>query len=426
MRERIQVAREGRDAGDEARQRLPFPESAPRDPDFYDYCGAVHVHSTYSDGAGTVKQVAEAANEAGLDFVILNDHATLQPRTDGQDGWHGRTLVMVGTEVGTDAGHLLVLDVPDSFLPSSGSATNDQQRILESGGIGFIALPCDLKDHWRDFSARLPGIGLEVFNLSAIARTKINLPALAMIWRRYNGKKPERAFHLVSARPTAELRLWDSMMQPARLGEPYEPVVAIGSLDAHAVMKFAGRSYPFPTYHEVFRTLRTHVLLDHALKGVMGTKAGADHSGPDQKSVHSAIRSGHCYIAYDNYGDSTGFVFKAVAGDDKRFLMGDSLEITPGESPIRLIATAPRSRSFVRLYRDGKLIATARGGRLEHTVTQPGAYRVEVFVYRRRIGSLCLGSKPWIFSNPIYLQPCNLNASLAGEAKDTSRRYHTS
>ena len=37
--------------------------------------------------------------------------------------------------------------------------------------------------------------------------------------------------------------------------------------------------------------------------------------------------------------------------------------------------------------------------------TKPGAYRVEVFLYRYRLGRLCSGAKPWIFSNPIYLRP---------------------
>ena len=152
-------------------------------------------------GPGRWARSPQAANRAGLDFLVLCDHSSLQARTDGQDGWRGRTLVLIGTEVTTDTGHLLALDVPDSFLPAPGDAVAAQRAIFDSGGLGFIALPCDLKDHWRDFGRLQDGIGLEVFNLSAIARTKINLPALAEVWRRYNSRRPQRAFHLVSARP---------------------------------------------------------------------------------------------------------------------------------------------------------------------------------------------------------------------------------
>ncbi len=120
-------------------------------PRFYDYAGAIHIHSTYSDGAGTVGEIAQAANRAGLDFLVLCDHSSLQARADGQDGWRGRTLILIGTEVTTDTGHLLALDVPDGFLPAPDEAVQAQRAILQSGGLGFVALPCDLKDHWRDF-----------------------------------------------------------------------------------------------------------------------------------------------------------------------------------------------------------------------------------------------------------------------------------
>lgn len=422
IRERIQVAAPGQDQQARPVGRIRIPEHAPRDPDFYDYCGAMHVHSTFSDGAGTVADVADAANHAGLDFLLLSDHATMEARTQGQDGWYGRTLMMVGTEVATDTGHLLALAVPDAFLPCSGNAIEDQERILALGGIGFIALPCDLKDHWRDFGAWRPGIGLEVFNLSAIARTKINLPALAIIWMRYKGKRPHRAFHLVAARPSAELKLWDSLISPAADGAACEPVVGIASVDAHAVMKFGGKSYPIPTYQEVFRTLRTHVLLDKPLLGTLPQEDQKAASIPDQARVHGAIRSGHCYMAYDNYADSTGFVFQARQDDrSANLLMGDSLEMD-GDDSFVLSAKAPRSRSFIRLYRNGEVIASGRGGWLEHKVTEPGAYRVEVYLYRRRLGNICYGTKPWIFSNPIYLQPSRSeSSSQAGAAKPSSR-----
>ena len=400
-------------------------------PRFYDYAGAMHIHSTYSDGAGTVGEIAQAANCAGLDFLVLCDHSSLQAKTDGEDGWRGRTLILIGTEVTTDKGHLLALDVPESFLPASGDAIAAQKAIQQSGGIGFVALPCDLKDHWRDFGALQDGIGLEVFNLSAIARTKINLPALAEVWRRYHSRRPQRAFNLVSARPTEELHLWDRLMAPPSPGQPARRVVGIASLDAHAVMKFGGRSYPFPTYEETFRTLRTHVVTAQALSY---GEAPAGRQKParekDDALVHGALASGHCYMAYDNYADPTGFFFEASPANSSSSamplaLMGDALtlplESTADRSAFVLTAQTPRTRSLVRLYKDGRLVAAARGGRLEYPVRESGVYRVEVFLYRYRLGSLCLGAKPWIFSNPIYIQPAVLPAAVSAPGgKETS------
>ena len=36
--------------------------------------GAYHVHSSRSDGTGTVDEIAAAAARAGLQFVIITDH----------------------------------------------------------------------------------------------------------------------------------------------------------------------------------------------------------------------------------------------------------------------------------------------------------------------------------------------------------------
>ena len=430
-------------------------------PRYYDYAGAVHVHSTYSDGAGTVKEIADAANQAGLDFVVLCDHSSLEARTDGEDGWRGRSLMIVGTEVTTEAGHLLALDVPESFLPASNDARTAQAQIVDSGGVGFIALPCDLKDHWRDYSQRDERMGLEVFNLSAIARTKINIPGLALVWSRYKSNRPNRAFHLVAARPDRELKLWDALITggplPASLGTKgsvakvesdrknpdgsYQVVVGIGSIDAHGIMKFGGKSYYVPTYTDVFRTLRTHILLDapligsefqeanpiigegsRATRGDMAPDTAGDQgrqsADVDTAAVHGALARGHSYIAYDNYADSTGFLFECVTNAG-RSLMGDSINVPVDGATYRLRVRCPKTRSFIRLYRDGKPVAAARGGALDYVSNEPGAYRVEAYLYKLRLGNLCLGAKPWIFSNPLYIQPVgvNLDSKPANVAK---------
>ena len=123
-----------------------------------------------------------------------------------------------------------------------------------------------------------------------------------------------------------------------------------------------------------------------------------------------------------------GFIFEAGpapasshAAPDRSplALMGDALtfpaETSAGRPAFVLIAQAPRTRSLVRLYKDGRLVAAARGGRLEYAVRTPGVYRVEVFLYKHRVGSLCLGAKPWIFSNPIYV-PARCPSRLSAQA----------
>ncbi len=402
LRERLQIG----PAPPASAETPPVPASAAR----HDYAGALHIHSTYSDGVGTVEQIAQAANDAGLDYMVLCDHSNLDPLTNHQDGWHGQTLVLAGTEITTNTGHLLALNVPPSFVPAPNDASEAQAAIQAAGGIGFIALPCDLKDHWRSFALHQPGIGLEVFNLSAIARTKISLPGLLLVWLRYNSRHRLRAFHLVAARPTRELALWDRLMLPLDPDGPSRPVVGIASLDAHAVMRFGGRSYPYPTYEESFRTLRTHVVTDKPLS------RSARHTEEDKHEVHKALAQGHCFMAYDNYADSRGFRFEAYVEGAPSMQMGDRLTLSGDAGAVRLEVRVPSANALVRLFHNGVVVAAARGGLLSFQARAAGAYRVEVYLYRFHIGDLCCGAKPWIFSNPIYLQPALLPARSSSPA----------
>jgi len=385
-------------------------EQLPSLPAYYDYTGAAHVHSSHSDGAGTVAEIAEAASRAGLDFVLVTDHNTLSAQHLGEDRWYGdgKVLILVGTEFGTDIGYLLAFDLPDDFAPFHGTAEEGMNKIKSTGGYGYIALPCDLKGPWKDPERRAPWIGLEVFNLSCIARTKINLPGFLLAMMRYFGKNPASAFSLVAARPDEEMRLWDNMLLGAAERDETMPM-ALGSLDAHAIMKVAGQTYPFPTYEQVFRTLRTHVLTHTPLSNLDALRL------QDQKLLHESLRSGLTYIAYDNYEDATGFEFGLHRSGETVAEMGNicTLPADYDRVPNILTARAPRSRSIIRLFRDGKLVATARGGRLDYPVFKPGTYRIEVYLYKHRFVNICYGAKPWIFSNPIRIHLPVLSESSA-------------
>ena len=52
----------------------------------YEYAGNLHMHTTYSDGAGTHAEIARAAVRAGLDFVVVTDHNVW---VDGLEGYYG-------------------------------------------------------------------------------------------------------------------------------------------------------------------------------------------------------------------------------------------------------------------------------------------------------------------------------------------------
>lgn len=369
---------------------------------YRDFTGVLHVHSTYSDGIGTIHDISLAAREAGVDYVLMCDHSNLDALGNDEAGWRNDVLMLIGTEVTTDSGHLLVVDVSEDFLPCGKDSVGVQHRVDSFGGFSVIALPCDLKDRWRDFDHRIPEVGLEVFNLSAIARTKINLPALILIWRRYHGRNRQSAFHLVSSRPKRELELWDNLAADAAAMDPPSRVVGIASLDAHAVMKFGGRAYPYPTYSEIFRTLRTHVVIP--VDAEFGQRRESSTSDSDMKLAHQALSDGHCFMAYDNYADSKGFIYTGSVGGSAEVLMGEFIQVPSGtDRLVTLSVSAPSQKSFGRMYRNGKLFASWVGPSFKIETQTAGVYRVEIFLYWYRIGYVFMGTRPWIFSNPIYV-----------------------
>ncbi|MFC7464939.1 CehA/McbA family metallohydrolase [Brachybacterium sp. GCM10030252] len=80
------------------------------------YRGDAHLHTVHSDGKYTPEQVATAAREAGLDFIVSTDHNT----TSSHGVWGPLAgddlLILTGEEVTTRHGHWLALGMPAGEL----------------------------------------------------------------------------------------------------------------------------------------------------------------------------------------------------------------------------------------------------------------------------------------------------------------------
>ncbi len=363
---------------------LPLP--TPHSPLPISLRGAIHVHTcTYSDGAGTVDEVMAAAKVAGIDFVLLTDHNTMRPKADGwEDKYAGQTpFLVVGNEITVEGGaFLLALDLPGEFeFPVHQSPQKAIDAVLEAGGLPLVSLPFDMKHPW-DAWETVGCEGLEVLNLSTVAREHINVLSLLWllpIWKIFGELAAIRA---ICTRPDASLRRWDNLLVTGK------KQIGLGALDAHALMKILGKKHPIPGYENSFRAVSTHIQITPPLLGAGGQEQGAG------AQVHEAIRAGRCYFAYDCLGDARGMTF--FAGETP---MG-------GDAPVgcELIACAPDPRALVRIYCGGKVVAAGRG-EVRFVANQPGAYRVEVYRVGASLGALHLSARPWIFTNPIYVSP---------------------
>jgi hypothetical protein len=364
------------------------PDAAKDDPRrFTALRGALHVHTTYSDGASDVPTMMAEAEESGVDFVLLTDHNTQRPLRDGWEdrypGGDGRPLLLIGTEVTVERGaFLLALDMPPEWEPTKGQPPQVAiDEVNARGGLPLVSLPFDIKHPWVAWDAT-GCAGLEVVNLSTVARRHINLPSLLWLIPLGRARGAVAALRALLTRPDASLERWD------RLTDNGTRQVGIGALDAHALMKIGAKKYPIPSYADSMRALTTHVLIPE------GTPFGA----PARRAIYDALRAGRCYTAYDILGDPRPFSFTAANGTETA-IMGEGIKRT---GAVVLTARA-RTGTLLRVHHRGRVVAAGVGS-VTHRATEPGAYRVEAYQYAFRVGPLFAGTRPWIFTNPIYVE----------------------
>lgn len=346
----------------------------------------LHMHTRYSDGSGTHKDIAQAAVKTGLDVVIVTDHNVLVQDVEGyyRSGAR-RVLLLVGQEVHDQArdpqkNHLLVFNANRDVA----SFADDPQRLVEAvrkaEGMSFIAHPRDLEApafgeddiSWEAWDVQ-GYTGIELWNGLSEFKTYLK-SKLHGIFYAYFPQFIGHGPHLET------LLKWDELLLDGK------HIVAIGGSDAHAWPYSMGpfKRVIFP-YEFHFKTVNTHVFTTEPLTG---------DSATDRRLVYKAFESGRCFVGYDLPAATKGFRFRAQ-GRDKNVIMGEEL---PAKGGVTLQIRLPEPADC-RLIKDGVVIQEYRHKQnCTHITTEPGIYRVEA--YRRYLGRRV----GWIYSNPIYVK----------------------
>ena len=317
-----------------------------------DLACVIHVHSTWSDGTGTVPQIMRAAKKAGVDVVLLTDHDNLRAREHGQEGWHDGVLLLVGEEITPPNNHFLSFGTEGHTRRRDRTPAEVCEAVAAAGGFGFAAHP------FSEGSALFRRRGIPFEDLDCVSGIElwsfVNDTGEAV--KRYRDvvrflASPNR---FIDHPPARNLRRWDELLAK-------RDVVAIGGLDAHQVGIRIWRWVPLRlmSYKRSFRHIRTHVWID---------------GEPSKETVFSALREGRCYIAMDSLAPARGFRFERD---------GD-----------RLTVRLPRP-ARIRLLRDGSEVATANGDSLDHAIDASGVYRVEVYLHKYG------RERTWILSNAL-------------------------
>jgi len=351
--------------------------------DFVDYKGIIHVH-TFLGGhsTGTFEELIAAAKANNLDFVIMTEHPQRDFDTSAMtlNGSHSGVLFVNGNEVVTGSGDRLLL-IPGSADANQAGSQSTQEVVNKqkgAGGLVFAAYPTE-SGNWQSASVD----GVEIYNLYTNAR-QINRLVMFFdgLWsyRSY----PDLMFANFFARPTENLKRWDDAVLSMN-----RKLIAIAGNDAHSNIGFgvsdaAGKQWlgvKLDPYERSFRTVHVHVLIkrDKPLT---------------RESLLEAISLGHCYVAFDLFGDAKGFTFRPIQSDR---IMGDEIELT---TQIQFTVTAPVVTRFV-LVKNGAFIDQREGTAVQFAASGGGSYRVEAY-----LDSLLSPAKgqPWIISNPIYVK----------------------
>jgi hypothetical protein len=343
--------------------------------------GAYHIHTSRSDGSGSIDDVARAAAEAGLQFVILADHGTAATPPEPPSYRHG-VLVIDAVEVSTTDGHVVALGLRDaSPYPLGGEGRDVIEDVHRMGGWTVAAHPDSQK---ADLRWRGPATdGIEWINADSEWRDdgtqrKIQAAMHYVI-------RPASAITSLFSRPRATFRRWDQWAQQRQ-------VVGLAAVDAHARIGIDEQSEPRvartilarPSYADMFRTLVQAVWLSRPLTG--DAAADADH-------ILSALRAARTYSVV------TAIAAPAV------------LTVTTSPTTMRAeVAGAPAA--VVSIWRAGREVDSAPGA-LGVALAAPGLYRVEV----RWPGF----DVPWIVSAPVFVPAPRNNPTPAPPVASSGR-----
>ena len=323
---------------------------------FFNYLGAIHIHTKLSDGTGDINSISKAAKKAGLNWIIITDHNNF----DIEEGFYNGVCVIKGEEISPCASnHYIALGIKSLINPS-----DDTQRFVDEvraqNGFGFTAHPDEADNRknkaqpikWTNKSI-IPD-GIEIWNWFSdwaddYDETNIFKIAYSYFFR-----------HKLIQGPQKEtLKWWDELNKNSERIIP-----AIVGVDAHAlkISKYIIPIKIFP-YKDCFKTLTNIITLENKIP----------ESFEEQKQlILEYIKSGNNIM-----------INRHVKKDIPLIYVEDTAII------VKL-----STKAQVKIIQNGIPIHTEINNNLKFPIQEKTKYRIEIY----------LKNQPWIFSNPIILK----------------------
>jgi hypothetical protein len=380
---------------------------------YREYRANLHVHSALShDSRGTIEEIVTAARAVGTHVLLFTEHPAdhYDFYKDGHRGVRDGVLLIPGAETGG----FLVFPTHSLRGLTTGSPQEFADLVRRRDGLVFLSHLEERMD-WEVHGLT----GVEVYNTHADLKDEKRLLAALRnpLWvlgsARLLRKYPQEAFSALLDYPADYLRRWDQLCARA-------PHTGVAANDAHQnvglVVRLAagGRARLEDALGK--RLFEVDAGKLGALSGLReGKKVGdvlfrlqldpyecslrhvGTHllmTGLSEPAVWEALKAGRAFVAFDWLADGTGFDFAARSGG-RRYEMGSRVRLAKG---LTLHGRAPLPGRW-KLVGNGAVVAESAGRKFRFAVTEPGPYRVEVWL--RVAGE----DQIWILSNPIYVRP---------------------
>lgn len=323
---------------------------------FFNYLGAIHIHTKLSDGTGDINSISKAAKKAGLNWIIITDHNNF----DIKEGFYNEVCVIKGEEISPcSSNHYIALDIKNLINPSD-DTKKFVDEVRAQGGFGFAAHPDEAdnrknKAHpikWTDKTI-VPD-GIEIWNWFSdwaddYDETNIFKIAYSYFFR-----------HKLIQGPHKEtLKWWDELNKNSE-----HIIPAIVGVDAHAlkISKYIIPIKIFP-YLNCFKTLTNVITLENEIPKDFESQ---------KKLILSSIKNGNNLMINRHIKNEIPLIHV----ENKTIIVKLS------------------TKAEIKIIQNGTQIFTENTKNLKFPIDENAKYRIEIY----------LKNQPWIFSNQISIK----------------------
>ena len=340
----------------------------------YQSCGAIHIHTKFSDGTGDINSISKAAKKAGLDWIIITDHNYY----DTEEGIYNGVYVIKGEEISPNGhDHYLALGINERIEPSENPQVN-VDKVRELGGFGIAAHPDEGVNEgvngrknkwppivWKDKSITPDGV--EIWNWFSNWGDNLDDRNIFMLAYSFFFKNK-----IIKAPSNKTLNWWDELNLKSD-----KIIPATGGVDAHAlkIYKYIIPLTIYP-YKDCFQTIINVINKDEPL---------SKDFDEAKVQILSSIKSGRNIILNKNICREIPLVY--MENQTEKAFCGQKISLTPDTNLI--IGT--KNHVDVTIIHDGKKIKNFTNKNIKLPVTKSGNYRIE-FSYK---------GKNYCYTNPI-------------------------